>query len=240
MPLHLFGARHRALLLTSIFAALLSAEALVRTDQPNDVARAAIVSAVRTKLAANGTNVDVQVENLEVRGDVSRSVVAQVPPGARTGVRTRFALLTAAAPTTQVGEADATITVNATYVRAARPIHRGTVVDAAAVVEQSGDVGSILLQPLTVTKSLGGAVAAREIAQGDVLVASLLTMPAIVKTGDRVVVRAAAGAVYVQAVVVAAQPGSLGDVIRCVNPDTRKAMAARIVAPGLAEVVHAF
>jgi flagella basal body P-ring formation protein FlgA len=202
-----------------------------------DAAGAAIATAVKARL---GAPADVRVENVQARGDLAREFVARVPPGARTGMRTRFALVSADQAGAQVGEAEATIFIAAPHVRAVRPLHRGAAIPPDAVTEEDDDVGSIQIQGLPTAPQLTGATAAREIAQGEVLVASSIAVPAVVRAGDKLVVRAAAGALYVQAVVVAAQPGGLGDVIRCVNPDTRKAMAARIVAPGLAEVLHAY
>jgi flagella basal body P-ring formation protein FlgA len=125
-------------------------------------------------------------------------------------------------------------------VRAARQLHRGAAIADDATLFVDGDLGSIPIQPLPQREAITGAIAAREIARGEVVTAAMVNAPPVIKAGDKVIARAISGKVYVQAVVVAAQPGAVGDVIRCVNPDTRKAMAARIIGPGVAEVIHAF
>jgi flagella basal body P-ring formation protein FlgA len=223
--------------LISILVAVSCLGASVHSAVPDDAVRSAIVTAVRARLRAP---VDVRVEDLQVRGDLTRPFVAQPVPSARTGMRVRFLLVATDSGGGRVGEAEATIYAAAPHLRAARQLHRGAAIDQDATVQESGDLGNIPIQALPDREALGGAVAAREIAKGEVLISAMLTIPSVVRSGDKVVVRAAAGSVYVQAVVVATQPGGFGDVIRCVNPDTRKAMAARIVGPGLAEVVHAY
>jgi flagella basal body P-ring formation protein FlgA len=201
------------------------------------VVKAAITAAVRARL---GGEVSVRIVDLDARGDLTRPFVAQPVPGARTGVRSHFLLLASDAGGVRIGEADATVYAAAPYLRTTRPIRRGSAFEADATTAQEGDLGTIPLQALPDRDALAGAVAAKEIPAGEVVTASMVAIPALVHAGDKLVVRSAAGAVYVQAVLVATQPGRVGDVIRCVNPDTRKALAARVVGPGLGEVVHAF
>jgi flagella basal body P-ring formation protein FlgA len=60
----------------------------------------------------------------------------------------------------------------------------------------------------------------------------------VVEPGDRVTVVALAGAVEVTAQFVAADGGSVGDIIRVRNPDTKKYLRGRIVKPGRVEVIN--
>src|SRR5437868_4074642 len=71
-----------------------------------DAATAAIIAAVKSRVAGTA---DIRVENVQARGDLMRAFIARLPPGARTGVRTRFALVSADQSGTEVGEAEATI-----------------------------------------------------------------------------------------------------------------------------------
>lgn len=221
-----------SIVLCAVFAA--SAAPAASTDA--DV-RDAIVSAVRARL---GTAGDVRVEELQVRGNVDSKLVAVPAPGARTGTRIRFSLRAANSAAGRVGEADALVYVVAPHFRATRTVHRGTPLTKDVVVEENGDLGSVLLQTLPRRDALAGSVAARDIAEGDILTMPFVTTAAFVKAGDKVLVTVTAGAVQVQATLVAAQSGGLGDIVRCVNPETRKAMNARIVGPGVAEAIHAF
>jgi len=225
-------------LLSAFILVLLSADVVrAQSVAADTVVKAAITAAVRARL---GAAISVRIADLETHGDLGRPFVAQPAPGVRTGMRGRFLLLAVGSEGQRVGEADATVFVSATHLRTARDLRRGSALGNGATEQTTGDVGSIPLQPLPDPQTLGGAVAAREILAGEVLTASMVAVPAIVRPGDKMVVRSAAGAVYVQAVVVATQPGRAGEVIRCVNPDTRRSVAARVVGPGLGEVVHAY
>jgi flagella basal body P-ring formation protein FlgA len=53
-----------------------------------------------------------------------------------------------------------------------------------------------------------------------------------------VLVVAAVGAVEVSATFVAADGGAAGDLIRVMNPDTRRYVRGRIVKKGLVEVIY--
>ena len=192
---------------------------------------------MRTRL---GVHAEVRVEDLQARGDLDAPLVAVPAPGARTARRIRFVLSDARATSTRVGEAHALVFVAVPHLRAGRRLRRGSGIKSDAVVDADGDVGSVLLQALPNRQAVTGAIAARDVAPGEVLTPSLLRVAILVKPGDKIVVRASAGGLEVQATLVAAQSGRLGDVIRCVNPDTRRTMAARIVGRGVAEVVHAF
>jgi len=226
----------RPLILASIVLGACAADAAAVVP-PADQVRAAIVAAVRARLDARA---DVRVEQLQVHGEPGGPFVAVPSPGARTGGRVHFVLRTTGRTAARVGDAEAVVSVAMRHLRSARPLARGAEGGADAVVDEVGDVGRVLLQPLPALEAAPGARAARDIARGEVLTTALLTIPALVKPGDTVVVRSSAGGLLVEAALVAAQAGGRGDVIRCVNPETRKAMAARILGRGVAEVVHAF
>ena len=224
-------------LLSSIVLSASLAAIAVHAASTEVEVRTAIESAVRAKL---GSNADIRVEDLHVRGNLETSVVAVPAPGARTGTHIRFSLRAANGSSTRIGEADALVFAVAPHFRATHGIRRGTALASDALVEENSDLGSVLLQPLPKRETIAAAIAARDIAEGEVLTSALVTTAALIKPGDKVLVTVSAGAVQVQATLVAAQSGGLGDVVRLVNPETRKATAARIVGPGVAEAIHAF
>ena len=224
------------LILTIVLVASLAAPAANAAATDADV-REAIVSAVRTKL---GVAADIRVEELQVRGVVESRVTATPAPGAKTGTRIHFSLRSVDGVTSRFAEADALVFVAAPHFRALHPMRRGTPMTNDLVAEQRGDVGSVALQPLPKGRSLTGSAAARDISEGEVLTAALVTAAVLVKPGDKVLVTVKSAAVQVQATLVAAQAGGLGDIVRCVNPETRKAMSARVIGPGIAEAIHAF
>jgi flagella basal body P-ring formation protein FlgA len=195
------------------------------------------VAAVRARI---GPLAEVRVDDLQVRGEPDGPFVAVPAPGLRLGVPGRFVLRAQGSGSARVGEADAVVTVSAPHLRAARPIRRGDTVVDGLIVEETGDLGKIVLAGLPPRDVVAGAIAMRDVAAGEPFIAAAVATSRLVKPGDRVVVRLVAGSVRLEATLVAAQGGGLGDVIRCVNPETRKATAVRIVAPGVAEVVHAF
>jgi len=62
--------------------------------------------------------------------------------------------------------------------------------------------------------------------------------PTLVRAGDRVRAVARVGGVEAVVIAIAEQSGSAQQVIRVVNPDSRRAIRARVVAPGEVEVVN--
>jgi flagella basal body P-ring formation protein FlgA len=126
------------------------------------------------------------------------------------------------------------------HFRVGQWVRRGSDLEVDALDEQVGDIGSVPLSPLPSRAALSGATAARDIAPGEVITPASVTLASFVKTGDKVIVHATIKGLDIQATVVAAQGGRLGDLIRCVNPDTRHTMMVRIIGHGVGEVGLAF
>jgi flagella basal body P-ring formation protein FlgA len=95
-----------------------------------------------------------------------------------------------------------------------------------------------LRRVLTPAQVRGGRVL-RPMAAGAAVLPGAVVVKRAVEPGDRVTVMAVSGAVEVSAELVAADGGDPGDVIRVVNPDTRKDLRGRIVKEGLVEVNYA-
>ena len=83
------------------------------------------------------------------------------------------------------------------------------------------------------------AVNPRPLGVGETVLETFVAGRRAVERGDDVTVVAAAGAIEVTAAMIASDGGQPGDVIRVMNPDTRRFIRARIVKSGVVEVVDA-
>ena len=128
--------------------------------------------------------------------------------------------------------------VSAEHLRAARPLAAGTVLGPQDVTVAHGDVGRVLLRPLPGLDEITGARALRTLSEGDVVSKLAVAVRPLVQSGDVVVVRVVAGSVQVEGTGVAAQSGSAGEIVRVVNPSTRRALQARVVGRGQVEVIQ--
>jgi flagella basal body P-ring formation protein FlgA len=132
----------------------------------------------------------------------------------------------------------ATVRVVADHVVAIREIGRGETLVAADVVTRREEIRGIPMRRLPATAEVVGARALRSIAAGAVFLPGAVALRRIVEAGDTVTVVARAGDAEVSAVMVAADGGNAGDVIRVNNPDTRHQLRARVQSPGVVEVIH--
>jgi len=204
--------------------------------------RAAIVRSVRARM---GDMVEVRVEELSPRvfATPGQDLTAAPEPGARLGRSIRFSLRSRSATDSRrigstVGYATAVIFVAALHVRSARALDRGTVLEAADLVESRGEVGAVRMVRLPVAADMVGAVAMRPLAADEVLVGGIVSEPPMVRAGDLVLVRAVSGAVVATGEAIASQSGKRGDTIRVVNPASRRAFRARVTGPRETEVIR--
>jgi flagella basal body P-ring formation protein FlgA len=156
-------------------------------------------------------------------------------PGARLGHRMPFTLVDRHARQ-RVGWASAEVRVEAQYIRARTLIRRGDLLDDAAVVQEMGWLPAMSVVRLDV-QPLGGA-ARRDIRQGEILTARLVAPAVAVRRAEAVTVFAVAGGARIALAAVASENGSIGQVIRVVNPETRRELRARITGKGEAEVLR--
>lgn len=202
-------------------------------------ARAAIVEAVRARV---GEQADVQVTDLVVRAKPTTGgkVMATPEPDARLTRPIRFSLAErrAGQATTTLGYAVATVFVSMAHARVVRLLPRGTVLGAEDLVTRCAELGAVSLRRLPAAADLVGGRAARDLDADEVVTKSMVIAEPLVRSGDHVTVRSIVGAVQVEGRAVAAQNGFRGETIRVVNPDSRKAIRARVVGPGEVEVVR--
>jgi flagella basal body P-ring formation protein FlgA len=203
--------------------------------------RRAILEAVRARV---GTAADVVIDDLRfsVTGHAAGSLVATPESGARLACPVRFSLSRradrAGAPPKLAGFAAASVRVSAEHLRAARALAAGSVLGPQDVTVAHDEVGNVPMRLLPGLDDITGARTLRTLSEGDVLSRSAVAVRPLVQSGDVVVVRLVAGSVQVEGTGVAAQSGSAGEIVRVVNPNTRRALQARVVGRGQVEVIQ--
>jgi len=201
----------------------------------------AIADAIRERVGA-GADVSVTLGQVQLVGDDVVDLEARPVPGARLARPTRFTLYRkgtgAVRANGRVGYAVAETRVSMEHVRAARPIGRGTVLSEDDLVSTVGDIGGVPLKPLPTPTDLIGARASRALREGDLVTATMVSLPKLVRARETVVVSARVGAVTVFGRATATQSGELGAVISLVNEGSGRRLKGRVVALGEVEVVQ--
>ena len=193
----------------------------------------AIEHAVAERL---GGHVAVQVTSLQTTvADDESGLEAHVDPAARLGQPTRFVLTSDGV---RRGAAVATLQVQAHFARATKAIARDESImqDAFEIVD--GELPAIALRRVPAPGEVVGLKARRAIARGEALTSAVLMMPPVVRSGEEVTVKVAIGTVEVTGVAVASGSGQAGDVIRVMQPRSRRLVRARILGPGVVEVIE--
>jgi flagella basal body P-ring formation protein FlgA len=142
------------------------------------------------------------------------------------------------APRRRVGAATAIVGVSARHAEAVRALSKGAVLVAADLRESDGALIGVPLRRLPTVETLRGGRLVRDVGVGDVLTHQLVQPVPFVRSGDLVTVHVRIGPVAADGRAVASQSGGPGDVIRLVNPESRRSLRGRIVAPGEVEVVN--
>ena len=198
-----------------------------------DPVRDAIAQAVAQRFGvASGAQVVVG----ELRSDAvgAGSLVAVPDPGARTGQPAQFTLRTGSR---RVGLAVASVTVSVRHVRTTAPVNRDAAVTAEAVHEQDGEVDGVRFEPLPRLDEVIGAYARRPLAAGEVLSQAVVAVPDAVRAGDEVKVVARVGALEAWGVGRASGSGRVGDVVRITRGSARGLHRARVLSPGVVQVL---
>jgi flagella basal body P-ring formation protein FlgA len=207
------------------------AAARVRADGAGHSAADVIREAVVARL---GVPVDVAIAATGMTGTAAVFREARPDPSARIGGAVRFTLITtdgAAIPVSAV------FTVTGDRVVARRDIARGETVARADLAVVHGDLAGAPLRRLPAIDEMAGGKALRAIASGATLLPGVVTVRRTIEPGEKVTATAAGGLVEVTAEFTAADGGSIGDVIRIVNPASHQYLRARIVRDGWVEVI---
>ena len=201
-----------------------------------DSVRAAIAQAVAERFRA-ASSAQVVVEELRVDAtEIPDAVVAVPDPGARTGRPAQFTLR---AGSRYIGIAVARVTVSMPHERTTVPVDRDATVTAEAVHEQDGAVPGVRFEPLPRLDEVIGTHARRPLTAGEVLSYAVVIVPDAVRAGDEVKVVARVGALEAWGVGRAIASGRVGDVVRITRGSARGLQPARVLSPGVVQVLLA-
>lgn len=202
-----------------------------------DAARAAVISALQDRLGP-GVTIDLDAFSSRLTVASAGALTATPDLAARTGSVVRFALSSGPRGRgLRVGDALALVRVSGTHASAARALAAGSVLTAADIDVLDGPIVGAPLHRVSATADLVGARVLRALAAGDPLVDGAVIGAPVVRAGDRVVATVRDRGVEVSVVAVAEQNGVADQVIRVVNPDSRRAVRARVVSKGEVEVI---
>ena len=206
----------------------------------DDQVRAAIAAAVRQRM---GSDVEVSVENLAVQIAPTSAIVEAVPePGARLEGDIRFILRWAGtersgARVLRAGAAVARVRVTAAHAHTTTIASRGSELGPADVVGTRHEIASGPLRPWPTIEDVVGSKTLRDLPPDACIVRTAIAARPDVRTGDGVTAVSMIDGVVVSAQLVAAESGDAGSVIRVVNQQSRRSLKARIVSPGLVEIL---
>ncbi len=108
------------------------------------------------------------------------------------------------------------VLVASTYIPMGQPVSSSDVKIERRVMSMLGS------QPLTSMRSLGGAVAARDIPPGMVLIGGMTSVPPLIRSGTMVNVKLVVGGLTILTTGQAMQDGRDGQAIRVLNPASNK------------------
>jgi flagella basal body P-ring formation protein FlgA len=227
--------------------ALALAAATVAASPSASARDAAVRAAIERGIVERmGRDALVTVDRLEVHapdsvmsaaGAAARDIRAVLPPGARTGRLVSFVLLSGRA---RVGSATAFVKVTIPHVRAARPVPRDTELTALDTAELVSDLDGALFERLPGPADLIGARVRRDVAAGEPLTHATVETPFAVRSGDTVEMIVRLGLVEARGVGHASGSGHVGERVRVSRPGQPGLAAARIIAPGVVELVETF
>jgi flagella basal body P-ring formation protein FlgA len=201
--------------------------------------RSAIVAAVGSRM---GPGVDVDVVSLEdIRVAAHAGALVATPDqSAREGRVSRFTMSSASAggASTRLGDAGAVVRVTADIVRARHALPRGVVVQVGDIEAARAQLQGVAFTRLPAPDDVVGARTTRSIVAGATMTRIDITPEPAVRTGDQVRIVVRIPGVEVASTAVAIQTGARDEIIRVVNPETRRTMRARVTGDKEVEVVY--
>ncbi|HUU35015.1 MAG TPA: flagellar basal body P-ring formation chaperone FlgA [Vicinamibacterales bacterium] len=207
-----------------------------------EAATRAVVAAVQARM---GEDVDVLVDAVHDGATTGGPLVDAVPaPGAKLGGVTRFVLrgagATPADPSRRqaLGYATVTLRVAVPHAHTARAVRRGVefAVGDLVAVRHVFAAGPLKRLP-TIDDALHGR-ALRNLPAGACLTPQAFVTTPAVRAGADVAVVMRSGGIEVRAALVAVDSGEPGEMVRVVNPRSRKTFRARVVSRDVVEVSH--
>jgi flagella basal body P-ring formation protein FlgA len=200
---------------------------------------AAIMAAVRDRMGPEAT-VGVGLADLSVPADVTGELAVVPAPDARIGGLVDFTVIGTGGDgrARQIGRARAMVWVVVPHARATRLLSRGTVLAEGDVTAVTAEPGRVPLKRLPRAEAFIGSTARRDLAAGEVLTSQSAPPAPDVRAGDQVQALLSVGAVVVTANLTAVDSGTTGAMVRVVNRDSRRELRARVLGPGMVEVLH--
>jgi flagella basal body P-ring formation protein FlgA len=210
---------------------MIAASGVTAAQAEHDSAvRSAIVTAVHEQTGAAAVTLDIRV--VEIPSGASPDG-ADIEPGGRFGRPSRFRLL---AGDKAIGYAVAVVHGTSSPLTTTRAIRAGETVAAGDVQQGEAALGGLPLEPLPGPEQVVGATATRALAAGEAITARLVRMPPAVRSGDVVSTRVVVDGVEAVGVATALQSGNVGEVIRLVNPESRRQLRGRVTGKSAVEV----
>lgn len=202
--------------------------------------RAAIETAIRVRLGAAAV---VEIDTVQVSWIREAASVEATPDvGARLGAPLRFTLRTVetgpAGPRVVVaGTAVMQGRVHLPHVHARQTLTPGTVLTDADLHQITHHLTALPLKALPDASSLVGARVLRLVAADACIDGTAVALLHAVRSGQSVTAISRFAGGEVSAVVVAREHGDPGRVIQVVNPQTRRALKARVLSAGVVEIL---
>jgi flagella basal body P-ring formation protein FlgA len=199
-----------------------------------EAVRQAIATAVLARVGA-GAEVGVELTSAIAptwHGDLTS---VAIDPAARLGAPIFATFLAGPSASLRVS---ATVRIVADYVRASHALPAGQLIAAGDITPVRDVVPAMPLRHLPTAGEVIGAKTIRRMAAGDILQAGFVLTAPVVTMGEPVTAIARIGDLEVAARFIAADNGRIGDLIRIVNPDTKRSLRARVVKAGTVEVFN--
>jgi len=210
------------------------------TSADEAVVRAAIEAAIRARLGAEAL---IDIDTVQVSWIREAASVEATPDvGARLGAPLRFTLRTtepgAAGPRVVVaGSAVVQGRVRMPHVHARRILTPGTVLSEADLHSVTHDLAALPLKALPDLSTLVGGRVLRMVAADACIDGTAVASLHAVRSGQSVTAISRFAGGEVSATVVASEHGDPGRVIQVVNPQTRRALKARVLSAGVVEIL---
>ena len=228
-------------MLPLLLVACAASSALAQADVPSLESRVAdaLAAEVRSRMGMSAV-VSVDTVDIAVRRRVAGSVGVTIAPDARLDAPIEFGIIGPgpSGRAVAIGRGRAIVQVSVSHAIAARTVTRGTVLTAVDVAEVVGPPGAVPVRRLPTVAGLVGATLRRDAAGGEVVTARSVTMPPAVRVGDVVQARASIGPVQVMGALTVLDNGAEGAIVRVVNRESRREVRARVIRPGVVEVIH--
>lgn len=226
-------------LVALLFVCAAASAAVAQSD--DERARAAVVAAVHERMGADAA-VDVEALTLTLHRASAAAWSATPDPGGRLGQPVRFSLAgTQAGPqgprVVALGSVLATVHVAVPHFHLRRAVAPGEFLAEDDLEPADHALTGVPLKAFSTLSGLVGGRVLRTLAAQACLTPGTIAPVTAVRTGQSVtaITRFAGG--EVSATLVASEAGDPGKVIRVVNPASRRALRARVLSPGVVEIL---